>query len=809
MSAIVQDVRYTLRALRRAPGFTLVALLTLALGIGGTTAIFTVVDAVVLRDLPYPEPGRLMTVIRADDTDNRGSLAPAAYLDIVQRTTAFAAVAGYRGDEVSLTGGGEPERLRAVQATGGYFDVFGAQPLVGRTFHEATDPPSGPRVAVIGEGLWQRRFGGRADIAGLQVVLDGEPTTILGVMPAWFGHPRAPDVWTRAPLPVPTPPFSIGGDLLTSYSAQYFNAIARLAPGVSRSQAAGQLAALSDQIARAVPEDAAGIRLAAVPFQDEVIGATRAPMLMLLGAVVVVLLIACANVASLLLARGAGRRHELAVRAALGASRGRIVRQLLVESLVLAGAGGALGVALAAWLVDGLIALAPGSIPRLGEVGFDPRVAAFATFCTALSGLVFGIVPALSAAAPAIGADLKDGGRSGAAGRSRARGTLVVAEVAMALVLLVAAGLLLSSFARLRAVDPGFRTSSLAAITVSLPMTRYDAAGQRRFYQALLPRLRGNPITAQSAIVLPIPLRSDGVTSGYRVVGRNYPNDQEPSARVGIVSSGYFATTGVSLVAGRDFAESDTADATPVVIVNRTLAEREWPGRDPIGEYLVAGGPPEDPANIRRVIGVAADARWRSLEAAPQATMYFAYQQFPFPFMGVAVRTDAPLGTVTTAVAAAVHEIDRDLPLGESYTVEQLLSRATGEPRFRALLVGSFAAVALLLAVVGIYGLISYTVAERIPEIGVRLALGATPADVRRLVLGRGLGLAIAGVGIGVPGALGASRLLQGQLYGVSAADPLTYAAVALLLLAVAALACWVPARRAMRIDPAVALRSE
>ncbi len=809
MSALAQDVRYTLRTLRRSPGFTLVAILTLALGIGGTTAIFTVVDGVVLRNLPYPEPDRLVSLVRVANTSDRGSFAPADYMDVKRDATAFASLAGYREDIVDLTGAGDPERLTAVQATGAYFDVFGAPPLLGRTFHEATDPAEGPRVAVISEGMWHRRFGGRPDVIGTTTRLNAEPTTILGVMPAWFGHPRAVDVWLLSPRPVPTSPVAVEGDLLAQREVQYFAAIARLAPGVSVRQAGEQLTAIAARAAKDFPDSNANMSMTAAPFQDEIVGNTRTPMLVLLGAVGVVLLIACANVASLLLARGAGRRRELAVRTALGAGRGRLVRQLLTESLVLAGVGGLLGVILSAWLVELLVALAPTSIPRLTEVHFDPRVALFAVACTAIVGLSFGLAPAVSAASPSVGIDLKDGGRSSTTGRTRARNLLVVAEVAMALMLLIGAGLLLSSFQRLRAVDPGFHTTSLNAVQVPLPMTRYDEPGQRRFYTSLRERLLANPITAESAIIFPIPLRNSSASSGYRVVGRDYPGGKEPFAELCAVSPDYFETAGIPLLKGRDFSDTDTNDGTPVAIVNRTLAEREWPGRDPIGEHIVAGGPAEDKSNWLRIVGVVADSRRKSMQAVPEAAMYLSYQQFTLPFMGVLVRSEAGLGAVTAGVRDAAHEIDRDLALGDSYTIEQLINTSTGEPRFRALLVASFALVALTLAIVGIYGLISYTVAQRIPEIGVRLALGATPAQVWRLVIGEGMKLAGAGVVLGVLGALAIAQTLRGLLYAISATDPWVYAGVSALLLMVATLACWVPARRAMRIDPAVALRSE
>lgn len=809
MSVLLQDIRYALRALKRAPGFTLVALATLTLGIGGTTAIFSVVDAVVLRELPYPEADRLVALARSRDAGDSSAFAPADFLDVTREIRALSATAGYREDIVDLTGAGDPERLEAIQATAGFFDVLEAPALLGRTFTSRVDKPGGPRVAVIGEGLWRRRFGARPDIVGTEVRLNGEPTTILGVMPAWVRHPQAVDVWLLSPLPVPTSPVAVEGDLLAQRDVQYFGVIGRLAPGVTRAQANAELDALAARQARDFPATNAADTLFAWPLRDRLVGETRTPMLVLLGAVGVVLLIACANVASLLLARGAGRRRELAVRAALGASRRRLVRQLLTESLVLAGVGGALGIVTAAWLVDVLTRVAPASVPRLAEVRVDPRVAMFAAACTLLVGLAFGLLPALTASAPSVGTDLKDGGRSSTSGRTRARNVLVVAELALALVLLIGAGLLLASFVRLRAVDPGFRTSSLVAVELPVPLSRYDDAGQRRFYRSLYERLQEVPATAQSAIVFPMPLRNSAASGRYDIVGKPRTPADQPIAELSAVSPGYFAAMGIARLKGRDFTALDGHDAPPVAIVNRTFAEREWPGRDPIGEHVVLGGPASDRENWIEVVGVVADSRRATLRAAPVPSLYLPYQQFTLPYMGVVLRTDAGLDAVAPVVRSVVRDLDPDLPVGEMFTIEQMIDRSTGDSRFRALLVASFALVALALATVGVYGLISYTVNERVPEIGVRLALGASPAQVGRLVVGQGLKLALAGVAIGAAGALAATRLLGSMLFGIEASDPVVYAALTVVLLSIAGLASWLPARRAMSVDPVAALRAE
>jgi putative ABC transport system permease protein len=810
VSALAQDVRYTLRTLRRSPGFTLVAILTLALGIGGTTAIFTVVDGVVLRELPYPAADRLVSIVQVAERTSPASFSPADYVDLKRGTRAFSAMSGYREEIVDLTGSGDPERLEAIQASSGFFDVFGAAPIIGRTFSESTDQPGGPRVAVIGEGLWKRRFGGRADVVGSTIRLNGQPTTILGVMPEWFRHPRARDLWVMSPFAVPVPPIDFTeAELLSSRDFNYFTAVARVRPDVSMVQANEEVRGIAARLAKEFPNTTGLEGAQILPLREGLIGDAREPMFLLLAAIAVVLLIACANVASLLLARGAGRRRELAVRTALGAGRARLMRQLLTESVVLAAVGGLFGVLLAFWLVDVLVTLAPQSTPRLGDVRFDWRVALFATACSTVVGIIFGLAPAMSGSSPSIGADLKDGGRSATTSRTGVRNSLVVAEVAMAVVLLVAAGMLLTSFFRLRSVDPGFRTTRLIAVFLPLPISRYDEAQQRRLYHGVLERLHAQPGTSQSAVVFPLPLTNANATSGYRIVGRDAQGTAEPSAEFGTVSPGYFETMGIPLTRGREFTEADTDGGQRVAIINQTLAEREWPGRDPVGETIAFGGSLEDKSSWVRVVGVVGDSKRRNLQTVPAASIYLPYQQVSLPYMTAVVRSDMGLAAIATAVRQAVQAIDPDLPIDDVYTIEQIIERSTGEPRFRAWLIAAFAFVALTLAVVGIYGLISYTVSQRVPEIGVRLALGATPADVRRLILGGGLKLAVLGVVIGLIGAVASVQALQGLLYSVSGTDPLVYAGVSSLLMVVSGLACWIPARRAMRVDPVVALRSE
>jgi putative ABC transport system permease protein len=808
---IGQDVRYALRSLGRAPGFTLVALVTLALGIGGTTAIFSVVDGILLRPLPYPNPDHIVTLTRTNSsTSGDLSFAAADFLDHKRDSRSFFALAGLRQEIVDMAlGGGEPVRLTALETTAAFFDVFRLPPLLGRTYSERTDPPGGPRLTVIGEGLWRQHFGSDERIVGRTIRLNDQPFTVIGVMPELFVHPSDVDLWTLAPSEVPTSPVPIEGDARLSREVQYFTVIGRLAADTTIQQANEDLRAISERLARQFPDTNENEWAEAGEYYETLVGDVRTALLILLGAVAFVLLISCTNVASLLLARGTARRREFALRSALGARRGRLVRQLLTESLLLAACGGALGLIVAYWGVEALLAIAPESLPRLAEVRVDPRIAGFALFASALVGVLFGIVPALRGARPDVVDALKDGGRSGTA-RAGAQKMLVVAEVALALVLLIGAGLMLTSFARLRAVDVGFNVRNLVVVFVPLPQARYTNEQQAVFYTQLLERLHANPVTARSAIVFPTPFGGGAAAGGYAVEGRpTRARPEQPVAEINSVTPGYFQTMGISIVRGRDVSLSDTKDRPGVVIVNQTLAAREWPNEDPVGKRISIGGAADDPDSWLTIVGVVGDSKRSDLEGPARPALYLSHSTFTIPFSGVVVRSELGEAVLASAVHAAVRSLDPSLPAGNAETLERVLERRTGQPRFRALLIAAFAAVALLLAGVGLYGLISYTVAQRVPEIGVRLALGATPAQVGGLIVRQGLGLAGAGVALGIVGALAATQLIEGLLFSVSATDPLVYSVLAALLLSIAALACYVPARRAMRVDPIAALRSD
>lgn len=794
----MQDVRYALRSFARAPGFTLVALITLALGIGGTTAIFSIVDGVVLRPLPYSDPDRLVQLTAVNSRGDAASFSAPDYRDLKKEATYFSSVAGYRSDIIDLTGRSEPVRVVGLETTAAFFDIFDAPPILGRTYHEATDTP-GAAVAVIGEAIWRQQFGSDPLVVGATVRLNNKPTEIIGVVPERLRHPSKTDVWVLAPRDVPTSPFG-PQDGEDSRNVNYFTAVARVAANRSLTDAREQLRSISTRLAAISTEDR-DILIDAEPLAASLVANVRIALLVVLGAVGFVLLIACANVAGLLIARGAARRREIAVRTALGAGRGRLLRQLLTESLVLAIAGGVAGMLVAMWSLQLLIGAAPENLPRLDDVALNWRVGLFSFATTLVVGVLFGLAPSLAASRSELNLDLKDGGRTGTA-RTAGRNVMVVAQVALALVLLIGAGLMLTSFSRLRSVDPGFRTTELVAVELMVPMSRYDEPGMIRFYSSVLERLRANPATAQSALLFPFPFGGGNAQAGFQIVGQpRRPRDQQLTVELNSISPGYLQTSGVRLLRGRDFAETD-GPGSPLVALISESAAREFGDKDPIGQQVDLG----DPATV---VGIVSDARRRSLDAPPRPAIYLPYTKFMLPYFGALIRTDRGAAAVTPVVKGIVKQLDADLPIGEVRTIEQIIERSTGEPRFRSYLIAGFAALALLLAAVGVYGLISFTVTQRIPEIGVRLALGASPHQVFRQVVGQGVRLAAIGVAVGLAAAVAATSLLRNLLFNTSATDPVVYGSLAALLLAMAALACYVPARRAMRVEPMTALRSE
>jgi putative ABC transport system permease protein len=797
-SHLGSDIRYALRSFLRAPGFTLVALVTLALGIGGTTAIFSIVDGVVLRPLPYSDPDRVVDIVRTNARGEDAAFSGPDYRDLKKGASFFSAMAGYRSEITDLTGRAEPVRVRGLETTAAFFDIFDVPPILGRTYHEATDKP-GAAIAVIGEAVWRQQFGSDPSIVGSVVRVNNKPTEIIGVVPERLRHPGAVDVWVLAAQDVPTSP--LGEESSGSRDVNYFSAVARIAHDRSLTDAREQLRALAAPLTAAnSPDDAAEV-LDAKPLAASMVANVRTALLVVLGAVGFVLLIACANVAGLMVARGAARRREIAVRTALGAGRGQLIRQLLTESLVLAVAGGLAGMLVANWALDLLVGAAPENLPRLGDIALDWRVGVFAFAATLAVGVLFGLAPALSTSRPNVNVDLKDGGRTGTS-RTGGRNAMVVAQVALALVLLIGAGLMLVSFARLRAVDPGFRTTDLVTIELMVPLSRYDEKAQIRFYSTVLERMRANPLTAQSALMFPFPFGGGNAQAGLQIVGEKpRPRDQRVTVELNSVSPGYLHTSGIRLLRGRDFAETDGPGSPLVALISESVV-KEFGGKDPIGQQIDLG-------SAATVVGIVSDARRRSLDQPPRPAVFLPYTRFMLPYFGAMIRTENSAAVVTPVVKKIVAELDPDLPIGEVHTIEQIIEQSTGEPRFRSYLIAVFALLALLLAAVGVYGLISFTVAQRVPEIGVRLALGASPSQVFRQVIGQGVRLAVIGIVAGLGAAVAATALVRGLLFDTSATDPVIYASLSLLLLAIAALACYVPARRAMRVDPMTALRSE
>ena len=815
----LQDLRYALRSLLQRPGFTLVAALTLALGIGANSAIFSVLHGVLLRPLPYADPAAIVLPHTRWSANPRGPFSLPEYFDLREQTQALDRVGAYSNGTLTLTGAGEAERLRAGYVTADALPVLGVAPVLGRGFTAEEDAPGRPAVVVLGDGLWRRRFGGDPAIVGRTLTLDDIPTTVIGIMPPGFqlpSHYAVPgmELWTLLQLDPATNRSERGG--------HWLEVVGRLHPGLAVEAADWEVAALVAGMVRQYPyeyqQDFGGF---AVPAMEESVGRIRPVLVLLMGAVGLLLLIACANVASLLLARAEARQREIAVRAALGARSGRLVRQLLTESLVLAAAGGGAGVLLASWLVHALVAAAPPTLPRLESIGLDGWSVAFAAVLSLGTGLLFGLAPALHAAGPNLFLMLTDGGRAGTAGRQRQRlrRGLVVAQIALALVLLVGAGLLIQSFARLRGVDPGFVPDGLLTARLELSPVRYPRNDQiRAFYEELVRRLEQVPGVAAVATVKALPMTQLELGDWSFVEEGRHSLPPRPAdwvlANWQAVSPGYFETMRIPLLQGRDVAAADRVGAPGVAIVNRTLARRAWPGGDALGKRILLGGGASDSV-WRTVIGVAGDVRHRGLDVEPQPEIYLPHAQFPagtgtaLRTLRLVLRSERDPVALTSAVRAAVASLDPDLPLAEVQTMEEAMGSWAAERRLTMLLVAGFAVVAIVLGGVGIYGVMAHMVAQRTREIGIRIAVGAVPREILALVLRQGAWLAGLGIAAGTLAGLGAARLLSGLLYGIAPTDVPTFLATAVLLAAVAAAASLLPAVRATRIDPIEALRAE
>ncbi len=811
MSTLFQDLRYGLRMLAKNPAFTAIAVVTLALGTGANTAIFSVINAALLRPLPYQSPDRLVHLWETKPTQDFSQYEASYpdYLEWKEGSHSFEGMAGYQGygQSVTRTGGNQPEQLFGAGVTSNFFSVLGVRPALGRPFVAGEDQPGAAKVVLLSYGFWQRRFGGNPNAIGSTLILNGDVYTVVGVLAPSFQFAPAGEADLWLPLQ-PTP------NQLTKRFFHWLNVIARLRPGVTREQAAAEMQAMARRIAQEDPQYHADTGIRVDKLRDKIVGQVRPLLLVLFGAVSFLLLIACANVANLLITRSAVRRKEIAIRVALGAGRGRLVRQILTEGMLLALLGGGLGVVFAVWGIGLLMAAIPDSIinfmPYLHGLGLDGRILAFTVGATLLTGILFSLAPALQAWKSDVHDAIKERGwASRGVLRQGLRNFLVVSEVALALVLLVGAALMVTSTVRLVNADPGFNRRGLLTMLVSLPGSRYSNDSElTRFHQQLLDRVTTLPGVKGVGTVSVLPLAGGGWTGTVHVEGRGgQGGGEDPEVNVRSVSDTYFRTMGIPLLQGRLFTDHDNGSSAKVVIVNRALVGRVIPDMNPVGQRIsfpFAPGPWE-------IVGVVRDENVTSLDAQFSPAVYFPYLQSPDQYMNLVVRSEADPASLAAAIRGQVQELDREIPVYRVMTMEQIISNSpsTFLRRYPALLIGAFAGIALLLAIVGIYGVISYSVAQRTHEIGVRMALGAQRIDVLRLVVREGLVLALIGVGIGVVGALGLTRFLSSLLYGIRAADPSVFLAVSLALVGVAMLASYIPARRATKVDPMVALRYE
>ncbi len=798
LSNTLRDIRYAVRQLTMTPGFSAVAILTLALGIGATTAIFSVVNGVLLRPLPYPHSESLVRVHEILQRFGRFAVAPANFLDWRQQNTVFEHIAAYNSTGATMQTASGPERVQGALVSWDVFDLLQVAPAFGRTFRPEEDVPGKDDVIVLSHALWQRRFNGNPAFVGQSVTLNGAPVTVIGVMPAGFTFAGESEFWR--PLALNPANATRGGHFLA--------VIARLKPGVSVEQAGVEMKMIAERLAIQYPDSSASETAEVIGLQENVVQRIRPALLIILAAVGVLILIACANVANLLLVRASIRGKEIAIRTALGAGRLRLTLQMLVESLVLALAAGVAGVSIAYWAIRPIQTLGAATIPRAGSITIDGTVLAFALLVSLATGVLFGLAPAWQASRATIGSVLKEGGRSSTTSGGRwIRNGLLVAEVAMSVVLLVGAALLLRSFARLIHVDPGFRPEQVLAFRVALPETAYEQSHLRiAFFDKLMDRLESLPDVAAAAVIQTLPMRGDYHLS-FTIEGRPPagPN-QEPSANYRVITPSYFKAMGIPLLRGRPFTRDDREKSPMVAIVDQTFVDRYFPDEDPTGKGIDIGNGTD---GFYKIVGVVGGVRLDSLDGQPSPAMYVPYAQEPFGNMWVVVRAKGDPAQLSAAARQAVQDIDNSLPVFAMTPLADVVSESISQRRFSMLLIGVFAGVALVLAAVGLYGVVSYSVSHRTQEIGLRMAIGAQRGDVLRLVVGGGMKLAVIGAAAGLAGALALSNVMTAMLFELTPLDMVSYSGTAALLLAVAMVACYVPARRAMQVDPIVALRAE
>ena len=805
----IHDLRYGVRMLRQSPAFTAIAVSTLALGIGANTAIFSIVDAVLLRSLPYPDPDQLVLILNAplDRPDAATGISFRDFTECRAQDHVFREMAGNAFHDLTLTGAGEPAIVNAASVTPELFPLLNARPLLGRTLLPEDGEPGAAAVAVLSENLWRSRFGSNPRLIGQSIDLDMRSFTVVGILPASFGYPEgAPtqDVW----ISIRQDP--LFGPLTSQPGVRLVAVLGRLKPGVSLPKAQAEMKTLGARLAKLFPAEDSGLTIQTKPYREEVVGNLKRPLLILLSAVGLLLLIACANIANLLLAKATSRGREVAMRIALGASRARIIRQLLTESALLGLLGGVAGLLLAVGAVWGLQPFLPSEVVRISSIHIGVPVLVFALVLSLAAALVFGLAPALIATPSNLQTKLKEGGeRTGQRGGRRVRSFLAIAEISLAMVLMIGGGLLIRSFALVTSVNPGFDPSNVTEAEVSLPQFQYSTPQQwTAFSKELLARLHAQPGLQDSALGAPLPMdRQGAVNFTFNIVGdAPLPPGKSTTADYATVSPGYFHVMRIPLRRGRFFSEQDSPSHPNVAIISETLARRYFANQDPIGRQMRFGFRPNGDVS-REIIGVVGDVRDVALSQKPGPVMYVPFVQAPLYGGEVVVRTSLSASNVAAAIRQAVHSIDKDLPVTDVASFKDMLGQSISRERFRTFLLASFSALALVLAAVGIFGVISYSVSQRTREIGIRIALGAQRRDVLQLILGQGAKLALLGLGIGVVLALLLTRLIASLLYSVSATDPQTFGAVAIVLLGVAIAAGYIPARRAMGVDPIIALR--
>ena len=802
---MIADIRYAIRMLAKSPAFTFIAVLTLALAIGANTAIFSVVNAVLLRPLPYPHAEQVVQVFGTQPTLDEAPTSPANFLEWKTENQVFTRIATYVGQGFNLTGTDKPERVVGARVSSDIFQLLGIQPALGRDFTAEEDRDGAERVVILSYEFWQHRFAGDPNVIRQTITLSDQTYTIIGVMPRGFAFPSTrAQVWT---------PIAFNAAERATRDTNFIDVVARLKPGVSLEQAQANMNAVAQSQAQRYPQTNVGVGIKVVSLQEHMVGDVRPMLVVLLGAVGFVLLIACANVANLLLARATARSREMAIRGALGASRSRVVRLLLTESVLLAIVGGALGLLLAIWSLDLLVSLKPANLPRLAEINVNHTVFLFTAAVSVLTGVLFGLAPAWQVSKTDLNEGLKESGRgSDAPRRHRMRALLVISEVALSLVLLIGAGLMIRSFSRLLAVDPGFKADHVLSAFVSLPVAKYSKREEQvAFFDRLLERLRNVPGVGAAGIVTDIPLYG-GSSTGFDVDGRPpaLPG-QRAMTDYRMINSDYFAAMGMRVVKGRAFSGHDTENAPAVVIINETLAARYFAGEDPIGQRLNLSGSPKD---LREIVGIVADVRNYGLDAEVKPEVYVPFLQSAPGYLAsmtsaltVVVRSTIDPTALSQTLREQVQALDKDQPVSAIKTMDWYLADSMSQRRFNMLLLAVFAGLALVLAAVGIYGVIAYTVTQRTHEMGIRIALGARGGDILRLVFSNAMVTTVTGILIGLGAAFALTRLLQSLLYQVTTTDPVVFATIPLLLLAVAAIATYLPARRAMKVNPITALR--